>query len=149
MHRDRIRLRQQRVQRGHRLRIAVRQLAGAVPIDDAHAEGFGEHRQLAADIAIADDAEGLAAHFPGIRCRLVPLAAMRRVRFGEDAAHQHHDLAQRQLGDGARVGKRRIEHRNATMRRRFQIHLVGADAEAADGEKPIGRFQHLGRHLGA
>src|SRR3954452_14768415 len=43
----------------------------------------------------------------------------------------------------------RVEHRNAALARRQQIDLVGADAEAADGEKLVGRFQHLIGDLGA
>src|SRR3954452_9663762 len=41
------------------------------------------------------------------------------------------------------------EHWNAALARRQQIDLVGADAEAADGEKLVGRFQDLIGDLGA
>ncbi len=45
---------------------------------------------------------------------------------------QHHDFGDGQLGDAARIRKRRIEHRNAHVARGPQIDLVGADGKAAD-----------------
>ncbi len=47
---------------------------------DAHAERLGEHAELRADVAVADDAERLAAHLAAVGGRLAPLAAMRRRR---------------------------------------------------------------------
>ena len=63
----------------------------------------------------------------------------------EDAAQQHDDLADDEFGDAAGVGERRVEHRNAEPLGRVEIDLVGADAEAADGDQPVGRLEHLRR----
>jgi hypothetical protein len=43
---------------------------------------------------------------------------------------QHH--AQRLLGHGDRVGARRIHHRDAFVRRRFQVDVVDPDSGSPD-----------------
>ena len=149
MHRDRIRFSKQRMQAWHGLRIAMRQLGRVIVIDHPHAKGFREHRKLRTDIAIADNAKRLAAHFPAIGRRFIPFPAMRRIGFREDAAHHHNDFAERQFRNRPRIGKRCIENRNAARSRRFQGHLVGADAKAANRDQPVRRRQHFFRHLGA
>ena len=128
---------------------AERQLGGRVVEHDVHAQRLGHHAELRADIAVADDPQRLAAHFPAVGGGLDPLALMRRHRFREDAPHQHDDLAEHQLGDAARVGERRVEDGDRPLPRVFQCHLVGADAEAAQGDEPVGSGQHARRHLGA
>ncbi len=62
-----------------------------------------------------------------------------------DAAQQHDDLGQHQFGDAAGVGERRVEDRNAAVLRGVEIHLVGADAEAADADQARGVFEDLAR----
>ena len=69
---------QQVVEAVGRLDIAVAQLVGVVVVDHAHADRLGEHGKLAADVAVADDAERLAAHLIGADGALVPAARMRR-----------------------------------------------------------------------
>src|SRR3712207_9126669 len=59
---DDVGLGQQLAQRRDGAGVAVRQLAGAVVVDHPHAEGLGQHRELAADVAVADDAQRPAAH---------------------------------------------------------------------------------------
>ena len=98
-----------------RLRVAERQLGHDVVEDDAHAERFGEHADLRADVPVADDAERLAAHLVRPGRRLVPLAAVRAGIAPRHAAQQHHDLGDDQLGDAARVGERRVEDRHARL----------------------------------
>ena len=66
-----------------------------------------------------------------------------------NAAHQHGDFGQHQLSHAARVGERRVEHRNAQAHGGSQIDLVGTNAKAADGRKLRGLLQHRSRELGA
>lgn len=105
--------------------------------------------ELAADIAVADDAERFATDLEGAVGRFVPAAVMGRARAVGNPAQQHHDLADGQLGDAAGVGERRVEHRDALLACRFQIDLVGADREAADSEEPVSGGEDLRRELGA
>jgi hypothetical protein len=103
---------------------------------------LGEHADLRADVAVADDAEHLAARLVAARRALGPAAAVQQRVLLRDAAHQHHDLGEHQLGDAARVGEGRVEHRDAAARRGGQVDLVGADAEAADRDQPGRRLEH-------
>src|SRR5262249_41852562 len=77
MHADDVAPRQEVIERGGRLRVAMPQLVGTVPVENAHPQGLGEHGELAADIAIADDAERLSAYLIAADGRLVPTALMR------------------------------------------------------------------------
>jgi hypothetical protein len=89
---------QQFLQRVAGLGVAVAQFVGDVEENHLHAHALGQHRQLAADIAVADDAENLAAHFQAVVGALVPAAVMRRDRARKDAAQQHDDFADHQFG---------------------------------------------------
>ena len=83
MQADDVALRQQLLQLLDRLGIAMAELVGAVVKDHAHANGFGERRELRADIAVADDAERLAADLVAAGRRLVPAAVMGRTERGK------------------------------------------------------------------
>ena len=48
------------------------------------------------------------------------------------ATQQTENVGNHQLGDRARIGIRRVEHRDAQCLGTIQGHLIGADAEAAD-----------------
>ena len=65
-----------------------------------------------------------------------------------NAAHQQDRFRQHQLRDAARVGKGRVENRDAAVLRDVEIHLVGADAETADGHQLGSILQHSSRELG-
>ena len=140
---------QQLLQRADRLGVAVAELSGAVVVDHPHADGLGQGGELAADIAIADDAERLAADLEAALGRLVPGAGMRGGGAWRDAAHQHDDLADGEFGDAAGVGERRVEHRDSEGGCRTQVDLVGADAEAADRHQRAGAAEHALGKLGA
>jgi hypothetical protein len=58
-------------------------------------------------------------------------------------------LAQHQFGHGTGVGVRRVEDRNTLLHRGLEFDLIGADAEAADGDQLVGGGQHLFGDLGA
>ena len=139
----------QLVQAGERAGVAQRQLGGGVKKHHVHAQRFRQHRKLRADGAIADDAQRLAADLVGMAGRFQPAAAVRHGVFFGYAAHQQNRLGQHQLGHRAGIGKRRVEHRDAPLARRGQVHLVGADAKAAHRSEAVGVAQHLGGELGA
>ena len=60
-------------------------------------------------------------------------AGMGGDRARQDAPEQHHDLADPEFGDAARVRERRVEDGHAPGARRLEVDLIGPDAEAADG----------------
>ena len=122
---------QQFVETFHRLGIAVAQLVGHVEINDAHAHGLSQRRELTADAAIADNAQRLAAHLDGAGRRLVPAAVMGCDGAREDAAEQHDDLADDEFRHAAGVGKGRVEDRDAAPLCGVEIDLVRPHAEAA------------------
>jgi hypothetical protein len=139
---------QQRVERAHRPGVAERQLGDDVVVDHLHAQRFGEHAHLGADVAVADDAQHLAAGLVGAGGGLPPFAAVRGGVLGRDAAQQQHHLGHHQFGDAARIRERRVEHRDAALLGCRQIHLVGADAEAAHGDQAWRLLEHPGGQLG-
>ena len=62
---------------------AERQLRGRVVEHDVHAQRLGHHAELRADIAVADDPQRLAAHFPAVGGGLDPLARCAATDFGK------------------------------------------------------------------
>jgi hypothetical protein len=117
--------------------------------DHPHAQPFRQHADLGTDVAIADDAQHLVARFEAAGGGFGPSAAMAQCVFLRDATQQHDRLGDHQLGHAARIGIRRVEHGNAELARGVQIHLIGADAETADRDQPLGVRQHLVGELGA
>ncbi len=130
------------------LRVAHRQLGHHVVEVHLHAHRLGQHRQLGADRAVADDAELLAADLEGVGRRLDPAAAVAGGVLFRDAAQQQDGLGQHQLGHRAGVGIGGVEHGDAALAGGVQVDLVGADAEAADGDQLLGAVEHLGGQLG-
>ena len=136
-------------ERGERPVVAHRKLRRDVEEDDAHAHRLGEHADLRADVAVADDAERLAADLVAVRRDLAPLPFVHFARPITELAREHDDLGDDELRDAARVRERRVEDRHAARVRRIEVDLVRADAEAADREKPPGVLapEHLFRHV--
>ena len=128
---------QHRLQRGQRVRVAERESARDVEVHHAHAQAFGQHAELAADVPVAHDAERAAAHFAAFLGALVPQTRVQLRALVEQASRQRDDLGQREFGDAARVGEGAVEHRHAGACRARQIHLIGADAEAAHGGESL------------
>ena len=60
-------------------------------------------------------------------------------------AEQHHGLGNHQFRDAARVGERRVEHRQPERLGRCEVDLVGADAEAADDNELRGEVRQTAR----
>ena len=130
------------------LRVAQRQLVGDVVEVDPHAQRLRDHRQLAADVAVADDAEGPAAHLVGALGRLVPDAGVHgRVLVGQPPG-QGDDLGDHQLDHAAGVGERGVEHHRAPLGGGGEVDLVGADAERPDRQQVRGRIEHGPGHRG-
>src|SRR5690606_6190139 len=102
-----------------------------------------------ADVAVADDAQRLAAHLVAAGGRLQPVAAQAGGVARGHAAQQHDGLRQHQFGHAAGVGVGRVEHRHALASGSLQVDLVGADAEAAHRHQPPRIGQDLGRQLRA
>ncbi len=145
---DDVGLGQQLLEGAHPPGVAVGQPVGGVVEGDPHTDGLSHVRELRADVAVADDAQGAAADLVAPPGRLVPDAVVHPLRLLGQAAGQRHNLAQHQLDDTAGVGERRVEDGDPARGRVDEVHLVGADAEAAHREEVLSRVQGTGRHLG-
>ncbi len=149
MQADDVALRQEFMQARGRLGIAVTELVGVIVEDHPHAQRFREVGELRADIAVADDAERLAPHLVAVVGRFVPAPLMGGVGARDDPAQQDDDLADHEFGHAARIGERRVEHRNAAPARGVEVDLVGADAETSDRDQAVGGGENIGSDLGA
>jgi hypothetical protein len=139
--RDEVRLLEQRAERGQRAVVAHRQLGHDVVVDDAQAERLGEHAELLADMAVADDAQRLAADLVASARDLPPDAGVHLARSITELPREEDELADDHLGDAPRVAEGRVEDRDTPAVRRHQIDLVYADTEAADREQRVGRLE--------
>ncbi|MNZ98931.1 hypothetical protein D3C78_1182370 [compost metagenome] len=148
MQRDDVGQAQQFVQAGDLYGVAQRQLGQRVVEVDLHAQALGQYRQLGTDRAIADDAQLLAADFEGVGRALDPAATVAGSVLLRDAAQQQDRFGQHQLRYGTGVGVRRVEHGNAALACSVQVDLVGADAEATDGDQFLGTVEDLFGQLG-
>src|SRR5262249_52295102 len=144
---DDVGLGEQIVHRLAAVRVAQSQPVGRVVEQHPHAEVLGQHRQLRADVAVADDAQGAAADLVRALGRLVPDAGVHQGVLVGQPSGQRHDLGDGQLDDAAGVGVRRVEDSDATLGGGGQVDLVGADAEGADGDELRGGVQHTGRDV--
>jgi len=106
---------QQLVQGAAPTRVAQRQPVGGVVEQDPHAERLGEHRQLAADVAVADDAEPAPTHLVAADGGLVPDPSVHVGVLVGQPAGQRDQLGDRELDDAAGVGEGSIEDRDAAL----------------------------------
>ena len=140
---------EQVIEAAHLFRVAHRQLGDHVVEVHLHAHGFRQHRHLGADVAVADDAQLLAADLVAVLGGFQPAATVgHRVLF-RDAAHQVDGVSDHQLRHRPGVGVGRVEHRNAALEGGLQIHLVGADTETAHADQLFGGLEDLLGELGA
>ena len=116
--------------------------------DDSHSKALGHDTDLATNMAVTDDAKGLASDFVTTLGRLVPLALMQLLDAIAHVPSEYYYLRENQLGDASGVGEGRIEYGNTKAVRGLQIDLVCADTEATDAEQMLGRIQYLCRDLG-
>ena len=63
-----------------------------------HSERFGQNRNLAADVAIADDAQCFSSNLVAIGALFQPLSTVRPFAFFENASHQHNAQSNDQFG---------------------------------------------------
>ncbi len=64
-------------------------------------------------------------------------------RAWENAAHEHDNFAHHQFRHGTCVAVRCVKNGNTVHTRSFKINLIGANAEAANGHKPVCAIQHF------
>jgi len=121
---------------------------GGVVEHHRHAQCLGEHRELRADVAVADDAQHPAAHLVGAVGGLVPDPGVQGLVPVCQPSHQGDHLGQGDLDHRAGVGERCVEDRDATLGRCPHVDLVGADAEGADRPEIGGLRQDPLGHLG-
>ena len=69
--------------------------------------------------------------------------------FVGDAAHQHNGLGYDQFSNTARIRVGRIENDYAMFGGGLNVHLIGADTEAADTDEFFGGREDLGVELAA
>ncbi len=140
---------QQLVEAGDLYSVAQRQLGQRVVEVHLHAQVFCQDRQLGTDRAVADDAQLLAADLERVGCALDPAATVAGSVLLRDAAQQQDGLGQHQFGHRTGVGVRCVEDGDATLAGCCQVDLVGADAEAADGDQFLGAVEDFLGQLGA
>ena len=145
---DDVRLAQHRLHGGHLGGVAQGEPLCGVVEDDVHPHRLGQHGQLGADVAVADDPQGVPAHLVRAVGALVPHAPVQAGVLDRDAAGQVDDLADGQLHHGARVRVGGVEHADPQARRRLQVHLVRADAERPDGPQPRSGGEDAGADMG-
>jgi hypothetical protein len=105
----------------------------------------GNHR---ADIAAADQAQGLAGDLDPHEGGFLPLARMGRgVGLGDHpgGGEQHGDGV---LGGGDRVAKRGVHHHDALGRGGGEVNIIDPDPGAADDLQVIGFCDDIGGSLG-
>ncbi|OPZ81558.1 MAG: hypothetical protein BWY77_00588 [bacterium ADurb.Bin431] len=145
---DDIRTAEQLLQARGPLGVAKGELVDDVMEADRHAQTFEQHRDLGADMAVADDAHSLAADLGAAGGALEPLARMGGLTLLRDAPHQHDDLPHHQLRDAAGIAVGCIEDRNAGGSRRFEIDLIGADTKGPDHHEIFHAGDRPGGHPG-
>src|SRR6478672_10536165 len=78
---------------------------------------------------------------------LVPYALMHESVFLGKPASERDDLGEGKFDHAARVRERSVEDRDAALRGGFEIDLVGADAERANGDEVRCRLEYPPRDV--
>ena len=133
----------------HRASVAHGQFGNHIVVDDLHAKCLGEDGDLRADVPIAHDAHGLAAHLVASDGALGPLALVHGVALIAEASKERDGLGHNQLGDAAGVGMGGVKHWDAPGAGDVQIDLIGANAKTADAHELVGGVQHWSPQLGS
>ena len=116
--------------------------------DDAHLEANRALGDDGADVAAADDAEHLGGDLDAHEAVLFPLAGLRGgIRRRNLAGNRKHH------GDGVfrrrdRIAEGRVHHDDAASGRCRNVHIVDADAGAANDLEARGAFEELRGDLG-
>ena len=100
--------------------------------EDLHAEGLGALGDLAADTAEADDADVLPEQLDAAERLAIPVAGLHGCRALRDRTGAAEDVGKGELGGRDRVATRGIHDDDAALGGGINIHVVHADAGAAD-----------------
>eukprot|EP00962_Isochrysis_galbana_P049011 scaffold20628_cov112-Isochrysis_galbana.AAC.2 len=140
---DVVHRRQHLVHRAALRRVPNRHFWNHVVIHHLHTQRLCQHRHLRADVAVADDAEGLATDLAAVLGHLEPAAAVALGRAVHHLPGQRDDLADDQLGHRAGVCVWGVEHRDSRPLAVVEGVVVGADAVAAHAQQALGRIEAL------
>ena len=113
-----------------------------------HAQTDGPIGGDGADIAAADDAEGLAGQLDTHELRLFPLAGMGRFVGLRDLAGQREHHGDGMFGGGDGIAERRVHDHNAMGGSGLLVDVVDADTGTANDLQVGGRLDQLGGSLG-
>ena len=116
--------------------------------DDPHLQPLRAVGDDRADIAAADQAQGLAHELDAHEAGLLPFAGPGRAVGRGDLAAQGQHQRDRVLGRGDRVAEGRVHHHDPALGGGVDVDIVDADPGAADDLEAGGYGQHLGRDLG-
>ena len=150
MQRDKIRATQQFVELDLFDAQMQRALGGEIRIvgDHLHLQPDGAVGDDRADIAAADDAERLTENLHAEELVLLPFAGPRRSVGLRDLPRQRQHQRDRMFGRRNRIAERRVHDDDAARGGGRNVHIIDADAGAADHFEAIGLFQKLGGDLG-
>lgn len=135
------------VQGGDLARVAHRHEVDDVVVDDLHAHGFGEHAELAADVAVAYYPQGFAADLPALGGDFVPGSAVHFIVSVAELAGESDDFADDEFCDGAGVGEGGVEDADTVFGGVGEVDLVRANTEAADHDEVSGLGEDAGGQL--
>ena len=116
--------------------------------DHVHAEGGQPLRDQDADLAEADDADGLLEQLDAGVLAALPLAVLQRQVGGRDAARGGQQQRDGELGGADDVGGRRVDDHHAGLGGGLHVDVVQADTGPGDDLQALGGGQRLGVHLG-
>ncbi len=116
--------------------------------DDAHLQSLRAVGDDRADIAAADDPEGLAGQLDPHEARFFPFAGLRRAVGGRDLAGQRKHHRDRVLGGRDRIAVGRVHDDDAALACRRHVDVVDADAGAPDDFQRVRGGEQFGRDLG-
>ncbi len=116
--------------------------------DDPHLQAERPVGGDRADIAAADDSEGLAGDLDAHEAVLFPFAGLGRGVGGGNLAGQREHHGDGVFGGGDRIAEGRVHDDHAARGGGGNVDIVHADAGAADDAQILGVLQDLGCDLG-
>lgn len=145
---DEVGILEEMVQRGYLSCGAHGHQVHYVVVDHIHAHGLSQHRQLGANVAVADDAERLTPDLPALVGDLVPGSTVHLIAAVAELAGEDNNLADDQLGHGAGIAERGVEHAYSVACGVLEVDLVGADAETPNDDEIFGGTEDSGGEFG-
>ena len=139
---------EQLFERGTPFGIAQRQFVAGVVEPHRHAQGFGQHRQLRADVPVTHDAQAPAPDLVAALGRLVPDPLVHLARLVGQAPLEGDYLRDHQFDNAAGIGEGGVEHGHAVGTGGPEVDLVGADTEGAHRQQVRRRLEGGRAHVG-